>query len=171
MYRIELLSRAHDREGFDCGSEPLNAYFRQTARQHTERGISRTFVMVEEEACEPKPVLGFFTLNICQIRADQLSPDLARKLPRDVAGIKLGRLAVAANRQRQGLGKLLLVAAMRKVIEVFESAGGIGLFVDAKDEAGRAYYEQFGFVPLPESALQLFLPLQTLRKALEAAGD
>lgn len=52
MYKIELLSRAHDREGFDCGSEPLNAYFRQTARQHTERGISRTFVMVEEEAGE-----------------------------------------------------------------------------------------------------------------------
>ena len=79
----------------------------------------------------------------------------------------MGRLAVAANRQRQGLGKLLLVAAMRKVVEVYESAGGIGLFVDAKDEAARAYYERFGFVPLPESALQLFLPLQTLRKALE----
>ena len=167
VYKIELLSRGHDREGFDCGSEPLNAYFRQTARQHTERGISRTFVMVEEEAGEPKPILGFFTLNICQIRVDQLSPDLARKLPREVAGIKLGRLAVAANRQPQGLGKLLLVAAMRKVIEVFESAGGIGLFVDAKDEAARAYYEQFGFNSLPDNALQLFLPLPTLRKALE----
>ena len=167
VYKIELLSRGHDREGFDCGSEPLNAYFRQTARQHTERGISRTFVMVEEEAGEPKPVLGFFTLNICQIRADQLSPELARKLPREVAGIKLGRLAVAANRQRQGLGKLLLVAAMKKVVEVFESAGGIGLFVDAKDEAARAYYEQFGFNSLPDNALQLFLPLPTLRKALE----
>ena len=170
MYSIELLSRAHDREGFDCGSEPLNAYFRQTARQHTERGISRTFALVDEDASEPKPVLGFFTLNICQIRAEQLPPELARKLPRDVAGIKLGRLAVAADRQRQGLGKLLLVAAMKKVIEVFESAGGIGLFVDAKDDAARAYYERFGFVPLPDNVLQLFLPLQTLRKALEDAS-
>lgn len=167
MYRIELLCRTHDREGFDCGSEPLNAYFRQTARQHTERGISRTFVLVDENAQEPKPVLGFFTLNLCQIRAEQLPPELARKLPRDVAGIKLGRLAVAADRQRQGLGKLLLVAAMTRVIEVFETVGGIGLFVDAKDEAARAYYERFGFLPLPDNALQLFLPLQTLRKALE----
>jgi len=167
VYRIELLCRTHDREGFDCGSEPLNAYFRQTARQHTERGISRTFVLVDENAQEPKPVLGFFTLNLCQIRAEQLPPELARKLPRDVAGIKLGRLAVAADRQRQGLGKLLLVAAMTRVIEVFETVGGIGLFVDAKDEAARAYYERFGFLPLPDNALQLFLPLQTLRKALE----
>lgn len=167
MYKIELLSRAHDREGFDCGSVPLNAYFRQTARQHTERGISRTFVLVEEDAREPKLVLGFFTLNICQIRAEQLSPELARKLPRDVAGIKLGRLAISADRQRQGLGRMLLVAAMTKVIEVFESAGGIGLFVDAKDEAAKAYYERFGFIALPDSPLQLFLPLATLQKALE----
>jgi GNAT superfamily N-acetyltransferase len=169
VYKIELLSRARDREGFDCGSEPLNIYFWQTARQHTERDISRTFVLVDEDASEPKPVLGFFALNICQIRAESLSPDLARKLPRDVPGIKLGRLAVAFDRQRQGLGKLLLVAAMQKVIEVFESAGGIGLFVDAKDEAAKTYYERFGFVPLPDNPMQLFLPLQTLRKALEDA--
>jgi hypothetical protein len=74
VYRIELLSQVHDREGFDCGCEPLNSYFQHTARQHTERGISRTFVLVEEDADEPKPVLGFFTLNICQIRADELAP-------------------------------------------------------------------------------------------------
>lgn len=166
MYSIELLSRAHDRERFDCGSEPLNAYFRHTARQHTERGISRTFVLVDETAREPKPVLGYFTLNICQIRAEQLPLELARKLPRDVAGLKLGRLAIASNWQRQGFGQMLLVAAMKKVIEVFQSAGGIGLFVDAKDEEAKRYYERFGFVPLPDNPLQLFLPLQTLRQAL-----
>jgi hypothetical protein len=64
---------------------------------------------------------------------------------------------------------MLLVAAMKKVIEVFESAGGIGLFVDAKDEAAKSYYQRFGFVPLPENSWQLFLPLQTLRQALEGA--
>jgi len=64
---------------------------------------------------------------------------------------------------------MLLVAAMKKVIEVFESAGGVGLFVDAKDESAKAYYERFGFMPLPDNFLQLFLPLQTLRKALEDA--
>ena len=169
MYSIELLSRAHDREGFDCGSEPLNVYFRHTARQHTERGISRTFVLVAQDAKAPTPVLGYFTLNICQIRAEQLPLELARKLPRDVAGLKLGRLAIASNRQRQGFGQMLLVAAMKKVIEVFQSAGGIGLFVDAKDEAAKSYYERFGFVALPDSPLQLFLPLQTLRQALENA--
>jgi hypothetical protein len=59
---------------------------------------------------------------------------------------------------------------MKKVEEVFESAGGLGLFVDAKDAAARAYYERFGFVPLPDNPLHLFLPLSTIQEALRAAG-
>ncbi len=170
MGRIELLSRAHDREQFDCGSAPLNDYLKQTARQHTERGLSRTFVLVEENAAEPKEILGFFTLNICQLKTDHLPPGLARKLPREISGVKLGRLAVAKDRQRQGIGKMLLVAALRKFQDVFESVGSVGLFVDAKDETSKAYYEGFGFIPLPSNPLQLFLPLDSIQDALSKAS-
>lgn len=170
MHKLEALSREHDREGFDCGSEPLNAFFKHTARQHAERGISRTFVLVETGAVAPKPVLGFFSLNLCQVKSEALTPAEAKRLPRDVAGIRLGRLAVAAERQRQGLGKVLLVAAMRKFLEIFATAGGIGLFVEAKDEAAGRYYQQFGFVPLPGNDLELFLPVRTIQEALKELG-
>ncbi|HUR45540.1 MAG TPA: GNAT family N-acetyltransferase [Candidatus Saccharimonadales bacterium] len=170
MFRLELLSRAHDRDGFDCGSEPLNKYLQQTARQHTDRGISRTFVLVQESATEPKDVAGYFTLNICQLRAGQLPAEVARRLPREVAGVKLGRLAVAKGQQGKGIGKLLMVAALKKFVEVFDSAGGIGLFVDAKDSQIQSYYERFGFVPLPDDPLLLFLPLQTIKEALMHAS-
>ena len=146
MRKIEPLAKVHDRDGFDCGSEPLDLFLKQTARQHSARGISRTFVLVEDGAPEPKPILGFFSLNLCQIKSESLSPEEARKLPRDVSGVRLGRLAVAKQYQRQGIGKTLLVAAMGKFIEIFNTAGGIGLFVDAKDHDAKRYYEQFGFV-------------------------
>ena len=166
MRKVELLGKAHDREGFDCGSEPLNVFLKQTARQHAERGISRTFVLVEEDATSPKSSLGFFSLNICQLKTESLSPQEAKKLPRDVSGIRLGRLAVSKAHQRQGIGKLLLVAAMGKFMEIFNAAGGIGLFVDAKDEDAKHYYEQFGFVSLPSNELELFLPVKTIEQAL-----
>jgi GNAT superfamily N-acetyltransferase len=164
--KIELLTKSHDRDGFDCGSEPLNLFLKQTARQHAERGISRTFVLVDEGASVPKPIIGFFSLNLCQIKSESLSADEARKLPRDVSGIRLGRLAVAKAHQRQGLGKILLVAAMGKFIEIFNTAGGIGLFVDAKDQEARRYYGQFGFAALPSNELELFLPVKTIQAAL-----
>jgi len=164
--KIELLTKLHDRDGFDCGSEPLNLFLKQTARQHAERGISRTFVLVDEGASASKPVIGFFSLNLCQIKSESLSPPEPKKLPRDVSGIRLGRLAVAKTYQRQGIGKILLVAAMGKFIEIFNAAGGIGLFVDAKDQEARRYYEQFGFVALPSNELELFLPVRTIQEAL-----
>jgi GNAT superfamily N-acetyltransferase len=168
--KIELLERFHDRDGFDCGSEALNRFLKQTARQHAERGISRTFVLVEEDAIEPVPILGFFSLNLCQLKAELLATELATKLPRDVSGVRLGRLAVGKAFQRQGIGKVLLVAAMEKFIEIFNTAGGIGLFVDAKDPAARRYYEQFGFVSLPSNGLELFLPVKTIIEALDSSG-
>ena len=166
MHKIELLAKTHDRDEFDCGSEPLNLFLKQTARQHAERGISRTFVLVDEAATVPKPIVGFFSLNICQIKSETLTAQAAKKLPRDVAGVRLGRLAVAKGYQRQGIGKVLLVAAMRKFIEIYNTAGGIGLFVDAKDHDAKRYYEQFGFVSLPSNELELFLPVKTILEAL-----
>ena len=83
-----------------------------------------------------------------------------------MAGVRLGRLAVAKAFQRQGIGRTLLVAAMGKFIEIFNTAGGIGLSVDAKDQAAKHHYEQFGFVALPSNELELFLPVKTIQAAL-----
>ena len=166
MRKIELLAKSHDRDGFDCGSEPLNLFLKQTAHQHAERGISRTFVLVDEAAAPPKPILGYFSLNLCQLKSESLAPGEAKKLPRDVSGVRLGRLAVAKGCQRQGIGKILLIAAMGKFIEIFNTAGGIGLFVAAKDQAAKRYSEQFGFVPMPSNELELFLPVKTIHEAL-----
>jgi len=166
VHKIELLSKSHDLDGFDCGSEPLNLFLKQTARQHAERGISRTFVSVDEDAADPKPILGFFSLNICQIKSESLAPGEVKKLPRDVSGVRLGRLAVAKTCQRQCIGKASLVAAMGKFMEIFNRAGEIGLFVDAKDKDAKRCYQHFGFVPMPSNNLKLFLPVKTIQEAL-----
>jgi ribosomal protein S18 acetylase RimI-like enzyme len=168
VHKIELLAKSHDRDGFDCGSEPLNLFLKQTARQHAERGISRTFVLVEEDAPVPKPIVGFFSLNLCQIKSESLTAAEAKKLPRDVAGVRVGRLARAREYKGQRIGEILLVAAMGKFIEIFNTAGGIGLFVDAKDQQAREFYERFGFVPLPTNEFELFLPVKTIQEALAA---
>lgn len=127
-------------------------------------------MLVEEDASEPKRILGFFSLNLCQLKADALPPADAKKFPRAVPGIRLGRLAVAKGLQRQGIGKSLLVAAMGKFMEIYSAAGGIGLFVDAKDQEARLYYHQFGFVSLPSNELELFLPVKSIQDALAGLG-
>jgi GNAT superfamily N-acetyltransferase len=155
--RIEELNPSHDRENFDCGSEPLNQFLRQVARQHSEKGISRTFVMVEEDAVAPKPVLGFFALSACQVETEFFPDRLRKKLPRSLPAARLGRLAVAKNFQGQGLGSALLIAAFKRMLAGSESVGMAALFVDAKDDNAIEFYQHFGFTSLSSDPHILFL--------------
>ena len=160
VFKFEPLAEHHDRAGFDCGVEPLNRYLKQIARQHESKGIARTYVLVEEATV----IVGFFTLTYCQVDGGTLPSTMARKLPQQIPAMRLGRLAVCAKRQRQGIGHMLLAATLRMVEKAETIAGGVGLFVDAKDAAAAAFYAQFGFVALADAPLTLFLPIQTIRQ-------
>ena len=77
--KIETLTREHNRDAFDCGNHELNRYLRNTARQHIEKGISRTFVLAEDS--NPTEILGFFTLASCEILVEKLPRKYAKKYP------------------------------------------------------------------------------------------
>jgi len=36
------------------------------------------------------------------------------------------------------------------------------MIVDAKNEQAQQYYKQYGFIPLPEAPLTLFLPIKSI---------
>ena len=135
-------------------------WLRQTAQQHQRRGISKTFVAVADD--EPSRILGFYALTACEVVSQDLPDDLAKRLPRKVPGIRLGRLAVDRTVQGQGLGELLLMDALDRARRVLEHVGVHALFVDAKDERAAAFYRKYGFRPLPEQPLQLVLVLAGL---------
>lgn len=161
MKKIELLSKTHDRRGFDCGDIALNQFVQRTARQHIQKGLSRTFVLVDDE--QASVIIGFFTLSLCEVWGDDyLPPRWVKKYPSVVPGVKLARLAVSLKWQRQGIGGILLVEAMRRALVIAKNAGVIGLFVDAKDVSAKTYYERYGFEGTKEHPLLLFLPLSSL---------
>jgi len=107
----------------------------------------------------PRTILGFYALSACDVVTAELPADLAARLPRRVPAIKLGRLAVAASMQGQGLGELLLMDAIKRSCGVKENIGIFALFVDAKDAEAAAFYRRYGFSALPDAAKSMVLPL------------
>ena len=160
MIKIKLLNKFHNRKRFDCGNTQLNTFLQKIARQHITKGMSRTFVLVNDE--NPKEILGFYTLSICEVETEYLPQIIAKKYPDQVPALKLARLAVSKNHQHKGYGNYLVGSAVEKVILISENVSIIGLFVDAKNNHTKEYYEQFGFISLNEKPLILFLPIQTL---------
>lgn len=160
MPEIASLDRRHNRRGFDCGVPELNAFLKATARKNGQKGISRTFVLTDGTP----DILGFFTLTLCEVVADDMPAGYARKYPsHGLPAVRLGRLAVSLREQGKGHGELMLAEAVHRTALIAEQAGVIGLLVDAKNDAARSLYERYGFRAIPDHPLQLFLPIETIR--------
>ena len=76
----------------------------------------------------------------------------------------LARLAVDVAEQGKGIGKGLLKDALLRTARAADIAGIRALFVVAKDDAARAFYERFDFDPSPADPHQLFLVMKDLRR-------
>ena len=155
MMQVRPLAGDHDRQEFDCGRRELNDWLRQVARQHQDKGLSKTFVAVLEEA--PTRICGYYALTLAELENRHLPEAWRKKLPRRIPGVRLGRLAVDRQHQGKGLGELLLVDALTRAQRIYTEAGGIGLFVDALDGQAAGYYLNFGFDASPDNPLLLFL--------------
>ena len=156
--RVLSLAGNHDRQGFNCGRNELNDWLRQVARQHQDKGLSKTFVAIRDEA--PDRVYGYYALTLAELETHHLPEAWRKKLPRRIPGVRLGRLAVDREFQGKGLGELLLVDALKRAHRIHAEAGGIGLFVDALDEQVAAFYQRFGFEASPDDPLLLFLSVK-----------
>jgi GNAT superfamily N-acetyltransferase len=153
--QFRALAGSHERQGFDCGNQELNNWLRQVARQHQEKGLSKTFVAVRDE--EPARICGYYALTLAELEGRHLPEAWRKKLPHRIPGVRLGRLAVDRQYQGKGLGELLLVDALTRAQRIYAAAGGIGLFVDALDEQAAEYYLNFGFEASPDNPRLLFL--------------
>ena len=152
----------HDRDAFDCGEPVLNEYLQKTASQHLKKGIANTYVLVT--LAESHRILGFFTLSFLEVDLSEVPAKYGKKLPKShLPAVKLARLAIDKNCQGKNYGRLLLVDAMRRVATAIRNtAGVVGLFVDAKNQNVAAFYEKFGFIPLRDNPFSLMIPQQTI---------
>ena len=158
---IEPLASAHDRS-FDCGCPDLNDYIRRYAGQNDRLDISRTYVAV---APGESVVGGYYAVSAGAVAREALPPKHRKRLPQyPVPSVRLGRLAVDRRRQGQGLGELLLVDALTRVVSASVDIGIRAVIVDAINEAARGFYRHFGFLSLRDEPLHLFLPIDTIRK-------
>ncbi|MEK6773901.1 MAG: GNAT family N-acetyltransferase [Bdellovibrionota bacterium] len=166
MSRFEFytIDKSFDRDSFDCGSLELNNFLKTKARQNQSAGFNKTFVAVAS-GNKNKSVLGYYSLSMGEIDLTSLPENLVKKLPRHPVPVaRMGRLAVDNSIQGQGLGKLLMVDAMKRVQTASELIGVYAFLVDAKDDSAKNFYLKYGFTPLIDEPMTLFLPLTNFPK-------
>ena len=146
---------------FDCGVIELNDFILKRAKSFVKRGLCSVQTLVCEDT-----IIGYYTLSPFTLQAVGLPPEIAKKFPSNmmIPCWLIGKLAVDKKFQGKRLGELLLMDALKSVLEVAKVAGGYCVIVDAKNKQVKEFYRRYGFMPIQDNELRLFLPLASIEK-------
>ena len=162
----EILSSKHRKSEFSCGNELLDDYLHKQANQDIKRKLSACFVLNDKQT---NLIKGYYTLSNNSIHQESTPIQIQKKLPRSYKSIPttlLGRLAVDSRFQGQGVGKLLLIDALKRSYEISKTIGSFAVVVDPIDKGAENFYAKYGFIKLPDSG-KMFLPMRTINQLFE----
>jgi len=156
------LGSKHKKSEFTCGNTYLDNYIQKQAKQDIKRKLSACFVLSNED----NEIRGFYTLSNAGIPRELIPENISKKMPRAYESLPvtlLGRLAINEKNKGQGLGKLLLIDALKRSFEVSKVIGSMAVIVDPIDENAINFYNKFGFISLPDSE-KMFLSMKTIEQ-------
>ncbi|MCC5993781.1 MAG: GNAT family N-acetyltransferase [Rhodobacteraceae bacterium] len=157
----ELLSDAHQLEGFSSGAPTLDAWLKRKARANQTSGASRSYVL-----CRGQRVVGFYALAAGSVSHDLAPRKLRQNMPDPVPVIVLGRLAIDASEQGNGLGRALLRDAVLRITAAAQEVGIAAIVVHALNDRAKAFYLEAGFAETVVEPMTLFLRIKDVQKLL-----
>ncbi len=159
---IELLdSKKHNRSCFSCGYENLDNYIRKQASQDLKKKVATVFVLIDSPNTD---VIAYYTLSSYTIDIANLNEAFAKGIPRYplLPATLLGRLAVDNTWKRQGMGKIVLIDAFKKVLNAITQVALVAVVVEAIDENAVSFYQKYNFRQFKQYPLKLYLPINSI---------
>lgn len=157
------LEKHHSMEDFESGAEELDRWLRQYGWTNHVSGNARVFV-----AARGNVVVGYYALATAGVERDE-APEAIRKggVPAQIGCLLLARLAVSKKEQGRGIGRGLLVDAIRRSARIAEDVGVRALLIHARDDDARRFYlHQAEFQASPTDPLHLFLHMKHARSLI-----
>ena len=144
----------------------LDTYIQKQANQDVKRKLSVCFVINE---IETNLIKGYYTLSNTSVSSDFIPNQIRNKLPKaynSIPATLLGRLAIDNRFQGQGIGKYLLIDALKRSYEISKTIASFAVVVDPIDQDAENFYNKYGFIKLPDSG-KMFLPMKTISQLFE----
>ena len=163
MITVAFDGIVHDRTSFNCGNDSMNSFLRNTVSQWERKGLTRCWVLESEDSHQ---IVGYYTLSAIAVTTHDALRAGARQLPSEVSipALLVGQLAVDIAYQGSGVGKLLLIDALKRTSTV-DVAWAL-IVVDAIDERAATWYEGLGFVQLSSNPRRLALTRSVVAQLL-----
>lgn len=161
--------KSHDRTAFSCGVPQIDNYLKLTAKKGSKADIVRVWVVVDAS----NKIVGFYGINMHAIDVKDMPPAYHAKVGKHgfLPAAFIAMIGVDQTRQANGIGSALVADAVCRIARVSEEIGTCVIILDVFDDRDadavarrKTYYETFGFLPLPDQPLRLFMPVRTARE-------
>ena len=160
----EPLNGDHHIDGFASGAPTLDIWLKRKARANQASGASRTFVL-----CRGERVVGFYALAAGSVSHDLAPRKLRQNMPDPIPVIVLGRLAIDASEQGNGLGRALLRDAVLRITAAAHEVGIAAILVHALNDRAKAFYLEAGFAETVAEPMTLFARIKDLKALMGEA--
>lgn len=150
------------------GAAEMNAFLRKHALDQAKRGISRTFVLRDEDSEEPDRVIAFYTTSVGHLQPDDLPKVVSPHMTIPV--VLLQRLAVDRQFQRLRIGTKLFVHFLVTLVDVAGSIGVYALVLEPLNDRVCEFYARFGLLPLPGDESRMYARVKDIQAWLSAHG-
>ena len=157
----ERLNEDHLTDSFASGAPTLDTWLKRKAAGNQASGASRTYVL-----CRGQRVVGFYALAAGSVSHDLAPRKLKQNMPDPVPVIVLGRLAIDASEQGNGLGRALLQDAVLRIAAAAHEVGIAAIVVHALNDRAKAFYMDAGFVETAVAPMTLFLRIKDIKALL-----
>jgi len=157
----EPISNEHDLAGFDSGEPSLNEWLKKRAYKNQLTGVSRCFVI-----CENNAVIGYYSLSAGAIAREQAPKTNRRNMPNPLPILLLGRLAIDKKYHNCPFVSGFLRDALLRSTRLSSDAGIFAVLVHAISEPAKRFYLSRGFVESPIKPMTLMMTMKTVRTIL-----
>jgi len=159
QFSAEPLSEQHETADFDSGQPELDRWLLEHALTAEAKRVGRTFVWADGER-----IVAYYTIVAHAIFREDLPRSVVRGNPIQIPSVLLAKLALDRSFQGQGLGSVLLVDALARIVAATRTVAARYVVVDAFSSAAADFYAHHGFVRLPDST-------RLLRKLTDIAAS
>jgi ribosomal protein S18 acetylase RimI-like enzyme len=140
----------------------LDRWLATQARQSMDTRDAVTYLLLDEDR-----IVGYYSLSAGQVSKQAAPARLGKGAPDPIPVVRMGRLAVDRQYQRQQWGAELLREALQSAVAAIELVGARAILVDAINDAAAAFYRRFGFVASPVNPMQLMYDLRVVEASLQ----
>lgn len=142
--RIGRLVKEETVKNFSCGVSEIDKWCRNKGFRHHQQNRTKIFCAHEGEGTK---LLGFYCLSFAAPNEIQLDDQQYREIYRGngIPLIYIQYIAVIRSCQRHGLGTLLIINALQRVITVAGHVAFYGVGIRPINEEAASLYQKFGF--------------------------